>query len=165
MIKVATDKDAKDMKKCNESSLPEHYPIDHWKAILKRDVGWSFVYRDCSPLVNNPKLKGYIFCVIMDDPSQPLGCLSELNIWSIAVYNKYINHGIGSELLKVVIDKFNSDSQLKCIKLNVRVSNERAIGLYKKFGFVEHKKVPHYYDNDPENGEDGWEMIYLKPLT
>ncbi|EJL6357787.1 GNAT family N-acetyltransferase, partial [Vibrio cholerae] len=44
--------------------------------------------------------------------------------------------GVGSALLKTVIDLADNWLNLKRIELTVYVDNERAINLYKKFGFV-----------------------------
>ncbi|MBF4242980.1 GNAT family N-acetyltransferase, partial [Vibrio anguillarum] len=43
--------------------------------------------------------------------------------------------GVGSALLKTVIDLADNWLNLKRIELTVYVDNERAINLYKKFGF------------------------------
>ncbi|EQB8880449.1 GNAT family N-acetyltransferase [Vibrio cholerae] len=44
--------------------------------------------------------------------------------------------GVGSALLKTVIDLADNWLNVKRIELTVYVDNERAINLYKKFGFV-----------------------------
>ena len=71
---------------------------------------------------------------------------------------KYSNKGIGSLLLRKVIDKFNNVDKLKIIELQVRKSNLRAIKLYEKFGFIKHTLDSKYY----EDGEDAWIMRLLK---
>ncbi len=53
---------------------------------------------------------------------------------SITVLSKYWGRGIGSELMKMLIE-FAKESGIEIIYLDVRADNERAKGLYRKFGF------------------------------
>ncbi len=53
---------------------------------------------------------------------------------SITVLKDYWSHGIGSNLMSMLID-FSKKSGIEIIYLEVRSDNERAISLYKKFGF------------------------------
>ena len=52
----------------------------------------------------------------------------------ISVAKKYWGHGIGSYLLEVMLD-WAKNNDYKKVGLRVDVSNERAINLYKKYGF------------------------------
>lgn len=54
---------------------------------------------------------------------------------SVTVLREFWGRGIGSRLLEMLID-FARDSQIEVISLEVRSDNERAISLYKKFGFI-----------------------------
>lgn len=51
------------------------------------------------------------------------------------VSKQYWSMGIGSKIIKYVIDWARNNEILK-LRLQVRIDNERAIGLYKKLGFV-----------------------------
>ena len=53
---------------------------------------------------------------------------------SITVVKKYWSMGVGSELMSMLID-FCKSTGVEIIYLEVRSDNERAIALYKKFGF------------------------------
>lgn len=73
---------------------------------------------------------------------------------SITVLKKYWGQGIGSSLMEKLI-AFAEEIGYKSIYLEVRSDNERAINLYKKFGFVcagvykEYFKIDSkYYDAD-----------------
>lgn len=53
---------------------------------------------------------------------------------SISVLKDYWGKGIGTRLMQMMID-FAKDVGLEILYLEVRADNERAIGLYQKFGF------------------------------
>lgn len=55
----------------------------------------------------------------------------------ITVRKKYWGLGIGSFLMKFIIDWAQNTDIIRKINLRVRTDNERAIKLYKKFGFKE----------------------------
>ena len=55
---------------------------------------------------------------------------------SITVLRDYWGQGIGSLLMERLIS-FSKDIGYKSIYLDVRFDNERAINLYRKFGFIE----------------------------
>lgn len=78
----------------------------------------------------------------------------EGHVMSIAVHPNYRGNGIGSTLLSEVINRlFNRGA--KYVGLEVRVSNERAIRLYERFGFVKARRIKGYYSN----GEDAYYMV------
>jgi ribosomal-protein-alanine acetyltransferase len=53
---------------------------------------------------------------------------------SITVLRDYWGQGIGSRLMQMMID-FSKEQGIAVISLEVRADNERAVALYKKFGF------------------------------
>ncbi len=55
---------------------------------------------------------------------------------SITVLKKYWGQGIGSMLMKRLLS-FSSNFGYKSIYLEVRADNDRAINLYRKFGFTD----------------------------
>lgn len=68
-------------------------------------------------------------------------------------YSDYRNRGIGSNVIKMMLDKINILGVNK-ITLRVRENNERAIKCYEKVGFIESKKYI------KENGIKAIEMMY-----
>jgi len=56
---------------------------------------------------------------------------------SIGVHHGWQEKGIGTALMQQIIDWANQSETVEKIELNVRASNNRAIALYKKMGFVE----------------------------
>ena len=55
--------------------------------------------------------------------------------FGMSVLKEYRNQGIGSLLLKALMEWAKQNSTIEIISLNVHANNERAIGLYKKMGF------------------------------
>jgi len=78
----------------------------------------------------------------------------EGHVMSIAVHPDYRGSGVGSTLLTEVIKRLFSRGA-EYVGLEVRVSNERAIKLYERFGFVRARRIPAYYSN----GEDAYYMV------
>ena len=73
----------------------------------------------------------------------------EGEITNIAVHEKYRRKGIASKILEAMIKKC-IETDTSAIHLEVRVSNESAISLYRKFGFKEDGIRPKYYDNNED---------------
>ena len=74
----------------------------------------------------------------------------EMHLINIAVHPEWRRQGIARSLLEFMID-FASQHRVKEIVLDVRVSNEGAISLYKKYSFrpiAVRKK--YYQDNDED---------------
>lgn len=63
---------------------------------------------------------------------------------SITVRKAYWGQGIGSALMRMLI-AFAKDTQIEVLYLDVRADNERAISLYKKFGFSEISHFEKYF--------------------
>ncbi|KPU26967.1 acetyltransferase [Caloranaerobacter sp. TR13] len=61
--------------------------------------------------------------------------------FGISVKKEYWNMGIASQLIKELIEWAKASKIIKKINLKVREDNERAINLYRKFGFIEEGKV------------------------
>ncbi|MFC5632106.1 MULTISPECIES: GNAT family N-acetyltransferase [Streptococcus] len=54
----------------------------------------------------------------------------------IAVKKTYQSYGIGSFLMEALIDWAEHTSAIRRLELEVQVRNDKAVGLYQKFGFV-----------------------------
>ncbi len=74
---------------------------------------------------------------------------------SIAVLPGYRRRGIGSALLRETIRAVGEAYGAEALYLEVRVSNEPAIRLYEKFGFVKVRRITAYY----ADGEDAYVMV------
>lgn len=53
----------------------------------------------------------------------------------MTIRKSHWGHGLGSKLLKGLIDFAKNEAKAEIIALEVRTDNERAINLYEKFGF------------------------------
>ena len=76
------------------------------------------------------------------------------NLFSLAVLPEYRNKGIAQKMLKII----HRQNKKKPIILYSRISNEIALHIYEKIGFVIIKTIHKYY-KDPE--EDAY-LIMLK---
>lgn len=72
-------------------------------------------------------------------------------VTNIAVLPQYRGRGIGSCLVKQLIDTTN-DLKLDFISLEVRPSNTVAIALYEKYGFKEAGRRKNFYRSPTEDG-------------
>jgi ribosomal-protein-alanine N-acetyltransferase len=130
VIKLAKLEDAKYMKEINEKCLAENYPLEFWKYYTLFQN--SFIsYIDDVPV-------GYIFCN------------DEGSIWSFAILENHRNKGLGKQLMEICINNLIA-KEIKSAELQVRISNEHALKLYKSFGFNIIEIKEKYYD-DGENG-------------
>lgn len=93
---------------------------------------------------------GYIASTLMVD---------HFDILSIATIEKYRKKGIGTKLLKTLLDKA-SELNVKDIFLEVRVSNKTAIRFYENNGFEKISIRKLYYANPTEDA-----YIYKKELV
>ena len=84
--------------------------------------------------------------------------LDEGNLISIVVDEKYKRMGIASELLDILYEELKNE-QVKSLYLEVRESNDAAIGLYEKQGFVRTGYRKDYYKLPTEDA-----LLYMKLL-
>lgn len=94
----------------------------------------------------NNEIVGYIILYIIEDTAE---------ITSVAVKKSKRGQGIGFNMLKEIIMHINANKFL----LEVRVSNQQAINLYKKFGF---KIIATRKDFYQKPVEDGITMQFIK---
>ena len=84
--------------------------------------------------------------------------LDEGNLVSIGVEDSYRQMGIASELLNIVYEMAH-DRGVASINLEVRGSNEAAIVLYEKHGFVQNGRRKDFYREPKEDA-----LLFLKNL-
>ncbi|MFM7367380.1 MAG: ribosomal protein S18-alanine N-acetyltransferase, partial [Sphaerospermopsis kisseleviana] len=80
----------------------------------------------------------------------------------LAVHPEYQGQGLGQALLYALL-KTASDRGLERATLEVRVSNEKAISLYEKFGFKTAGKRPRYYQDNNEDALILWTSNLQQP--
>ncbi len=133
----------------NLKTLPEHYS-DYFYESLLAELPEAFLVAEIEK-----KLVGYIMCKIEYGFSnfKKLGFVKKGHVVSIAVLPEHRQKGIGSALVEeaIVGVKLKKSDELY---LEVRCSNNEAIRLYEKLGFVIKQRLKAYY----RDGEDAYLM-------
>ena len=119
--------------------------------IRKLESSFNYVISDVKiDLVNNP----FSHYIVYIENNMILGFINyyfmydRIEIANFNVLDEYQNHKIGSKLLEYLINKYQNS--VDNITLEVRCDNEKAIHLYKKYGFIKKAIRQNYY-----NGVDG----------
>ena len=79
----------------------------------------------------------------------------EGDIDNVAVLPEYRNHGIASSLVEELL-KAGKEAGVEEFTLEVRVSNEAAIRVYEKAGFVSEGIRPGFYEDPKEDANIMW---------
>lgn len=87
----------------------------------------------------------------------------ELHINNLAVLPEWRLRGVGGALLTHVLGEAATAGAVRAT-LEVRSSNEPAIALYRRFGFVERGRRPRYYTNPVEDALILWREPAASPL-
>ncbi len=107
---------------------------------------------------------GNTIFVVARDKEETIGyaavmcVLDEGNLVSIGVDDNYREMGIASELLDIVYDMAH-ERGVTSINLEVRTSNDAAIALYEKHGFVQNGRRKDFYREPTEDA-----LLFLKEL-
>lgn len=133
----------------NLKTLPEHYS-DYFYESLLAELPEAFLVAEAEQ-----KLVGYIMCKIEYGFSnfKKLGFVKKGHVVSIAVLPDHRQKGIGRALVEeaIVGVKLKKSDELY---LEVRCSNNEAIKLYEKLGFIIKQRLKAYY----RDGEDAYLM-------
>jgi ribosomal-protein-alanine N-acetyltransferase len=149
VIRNCEEKDLQFVININMLTLPEHYS-DYFFNSLLAELPEAFIVAEIKT-----QIVGYIMCKIEFGFSnfRKLGFVKKGHVVSVAVLEAHQGKGIGTALMLegingVLIRK--SDE----IYLEVRVSNETAVQMYKKLGFIIKSRLKTYY----RDGEDAFLM-------
>ena len=91
--------------------------------------------------MDEQKLAGYV------GSQSVLGWADMMNL---AVAPQYRCHGVGEQLIHELVKQLKQH-EVTCLTLEVRASNEPAIRLYQRTGFVEVGRRPGYYHKPRED--------------
>lgn len=69
----------------------------------------------------------------------------------------FSRHGIGSKLVELTIAKAFENKLIDQLLLSVVYTNEKAINLYKKYGFVPYGKLENYF----KQGDNSWDQLFM----
>ena len=139
----------------NRTCLPENYTSFFFLDLYRRFPLTFLVAEEDGEVV------GYVMCRIETGlPNFGLfGLIKKGHVVSIAVMPQHRRKGIGYTLMKEAMKNMKKYNAKECF-LEVRVSNQPAINLYKKLGFQIVKTIRHYY----MNGEDAYLMARKLPI-
>jgi ribosomal-protein-alanine N-acetyltransferase len=142
--------DLASVTKINRVCLPENY-TDYFFVDLAKRFPETFIVAD-----QGHEVVGYIMCRIEVGLSNfgLGGLVKKGHIVSIAVLPEHRRKGIGEAIIEKAMEKMHTDYNAKQCFLEVRVTNEPAIGMYKKLGFEITRTIRGYY----ADGEDAYVM-------
>jgi ribosomal-protein-alanine N-acetyltransferase len=142
----------------NEECLPENYSAYFYRDLYKK-YPKTFIVAEA-----DGSIQGYIMSRIERGFSK-LGRLTPArlcHVVSVAVRKPYRRQGIGTKLLIEVMKNGLKEYKASECYLEVRITNEPAVNLYKRLGFDIVKRNYGYY----LDGEDAWVMaISIKDLV
>lgn len=127
----------------NRTCLPENYSA-YFFMDLYANYPETFIVAE-----EENKIVGYVMCRV-ETAFSGFSPAKRGHIISIAVLPNYRRRGIGEMLLKEALNALINHYGVKDCYLEVRVSNEAAINLYKKLGFKIERVIRGYYA-DGEN--------------
>lgn len=149
VVRRAELRDLIPVMEINLKTLPEHYS-DYFYESLLAELPEAFLVAEIGG-----KIVGYIMCKTEYGFSnfKKLGFVKKGHVVSIAVLHEYRGKGIGKVLVEEAINGVKSK---KCdeLYLEVRCSNNEAVKLYEKLGFVIKQRLKTYY----RDGEDAFLM-------
>lgn len=136
----------------NFECLPENYSSYFYRDLYHR-FPKTFLVAEVDGAV-----QGYIMCRIERGLSKlrSLRPTRLCHVVSIAMREPYRRRGIATALMVEAMRNGGEEYQTTECFLEVRVSNEPAIRLYEKLGFVKVKRSPRYY----MDGEDALTMAF-----
>jgi ribosomal-protein-alanine N-acetyltransferase len=138
--------DLETVKDINRVCLPENY-TDFFFVDLFRRFPETFIVAE-----EDGEIVGYIMCRIEVGLSNLgfSGLIKKGHVVSIAVMPENRRKGIAEAVIKKAVENMHSMYNAKQCYLEVRMTNEPAINLYKKLGFEITRTVRGYY----ADGED-----------
>ncbi len=143
-IRRATEKDLAQIFDIEKRTFLTYWSYEMlYEDICKTPISYYLV------ALENEKVLGYIgMWHVMD----------EGHILNVAIDTPYRNLKIGSILLKELLD-YCKEIGIERVTLEVREHNEPALGLYKKFGFIEMGLRKNYYQDTNENAIIMWKEV------
>jgi [ribosomal protein S18]-alanine N-acetyltransferase len=148
-LRKFTMNDLASVTRINQVCLPENY-TDFFYVDLCRRFPEAFIIAE-----ENGEIVGYIMCRIevgLSNIRLP-GLVKKGHVVSVAVRPERRHKGVGRALITKAMEGIRMYGAKQCY-LEVRVTNEEAIGLYKKLGWEVTRSIRGYY----ADGEDAYVM-------
>ncbi len=148
-VRPCTTEDIPGVININAVTLPEHYSDYFYYEILK-DFPTTFLIAEQNGIV-----AGYIMCRMEYGLSMTrrFGLAKKGHIISVAVLQEHRGKGVGTKLIEQSLDEIRKQSGKECY-LEVRITNQGAIDLYKRIGFRVTSTLHGYY----KDGESAYTM-------
>ncbi len=144
-IRYCTHDDIHAVVAINTTTLPEHYSDYFYYEILS-EFPETFLVSEIGELV-----VGYIMCRVEYGFShlRRFGLARKGHVVSVAVLPEHRGKGVGSSLIEYCQGEMAKKS-CKEVYLEVRVSNEQAISLYRRLNYKLVSRLEGYYrDGEP----------------
>ena len=163
IIRTLTKSEFALYKNIRLDSLRNHQ--DNFGAIYEDEAGsnvlkFSHIFADT---VTNDFIYGAFvedeiigICGFMQETKTKTRHLGEIT--QMYVKPSYSGKGIGMKLIAAALNKAFSNTTIEQIKLTVIASNEKAIALYKKAGFVRYGIFEGYY----KSGDTYWTETFMR---
>jgi len=141
--------DLQNVMQINRVCLPENYS-DFFFMDLHQRYPETFIICE-----ENGQIEGYIMCRIEVGLSNYgfSGLVRKGHVVSIAVLPQFRHEGVAQALIKRALEGMDYYKARQCF-LEVRITNDIAISLYKKLGFEVTRTISGYYSD----GEDAYVM-------
>ena len=141
-IEKMTTNDVDEIFKIEEETYgPHHWSKDSFYSEVSNNIARYYVAR-----LETGEIIGYIGSWFI---------IEEAHITNVSVSPKYRRNSIGEALLYHLLKQCYTE-MIKYITLEVRVSNEPAINLYKKYSFSSLGCRKHYYQDNNEDALIMW---------
>jgi len=141
VVREATRADLLSVFRIERASFPQPWPYGAFEGFLGAP---GFLVAECRADESDEEpgdIAGYIVADTVPNHGTPIGHVKDL-----AVRPDDRGGGIGRRLLERGLAVMDGRGAGR-VKLEVREGNDRAIGLYRDFGFTHHHTVPGYYDD------------------
>lgn len=147
VIREAVRADLLDVSRIERASFPQPWPFSAFERFLGRP---GFLV--AGPVDDDGAVVGYVVADSVPNHGRSLG-----HVKDIAVAPDVRRQGVGKRLLRRALAVLRAQDVGR-VKLEVRASNDRAIELYRSFGFSVRRTVPSYY----ADGEDA--LVFVRSL-
>ena len=118
-----------------------HWSLDAYHRLIEEDSFTSSLVAETEQIDGDPEIAGFVIFHVADRISE---------IYNIAVDNIHARLGVGTSLMHRVI-QLSRDQGARKLMLEVRKSNQGAIGFYNRFGFSLAGERHNYYSNPLED--------------
>lgn len=146
-IRQATRGDLLDVFRIETQAFDQPWP---YSAFERRVGNPGFLVSEAAvPADASDRIRGYVVADTIPNHQRPLG-----HVKDIAVRPTARGEGVGQALLERALAVLGAQGA-RSVKLEVRESNDAALGLYEKAGFEYLRTLPQYYTD----GEDAYVLV------